>query len=157
MTSWFIGPDTLWRSMATEISRKTTGFSYLSAFIISHTSTKHISWPAQSLGYTKRRILIPFPCSSCISMSFNIIIGDLSSRSSNSSTDLHEIFRYQANGQDLQGNRITFRHCPAAYHIWAKMMCSNNDWMAIVPIFPPGGNFDLPERYILTSKRRNTT
>ena len=56
--------------MATEICRKTNGFSYLSAFIISHISTKHIWRPLQSLGYTKRRLLIPFPCSSCNSSSF---------------------------------------------------------------------------------------
>ena len=143
--------------MATEISRKPTGFSYLSAFIISHTSTKHISRPAQSLGCTKRCILIPFLCSSCMSLLLHNISLSSSYMYSNSSTDLHEIFRYPAHRQDLQGNRITFRHCPVAYYIGAKMMCSYNDWMDIVPIFLPGGNFDLPERYILTSKRCNTT
>ena len=78
--SWFIGPDPSWRSMATAISRKITRFSYLFASIISHTSTKHIPRPFQSLGYTKRRLLMPFPCISCISLSFNNIIGNQSSR-----------------------------------------------------------------------------
>jgi hypothetical protein len=132
--------------MATAICRKMTRFSYLFASIISHTSTKHIPRPFQSLGYTKRRLLIPFPCSSCISIFFNNIIGNLCCSRSKSSIDLHEVFRYPENRQDLQENRITFRHCPFLYHTWAKMMCSNNDWTAMVPIFPHGGNFDLPER-----------
>ena len=157
MTSWFIGPDPLWRLMATEISRKTTGFSYLSAFIISHTSTKHISRPAQSLGYTKRHILIPFPCSSCMSLLLYNIIGSLSSSCSKSSTDLHEAFRYPPNHQDLHENRETFWHWPVSYHTWAKMMCSNNDWAAIVPIFPDMCKFEIPERQKGPSKRCNTT
>ena len=78
--SWFIGPDPSWRSMANEISRKMTRFSYLFASIMSHTSTKHTPRPFQSIGYIKRRLLIPSLCSSCISMSFNNIIGNLSSR-----------------------------------------------------------------------------
>ena len=36
-------------------------------------------------------------------------------------------------------------------------MCSNNDWTATVPIFTHGGKFEIPERYILPSKRCNTT
>ncbi len=111
-----INLDSSWRSMATEICRKTTGFSYLFASIISHTSTKHIWRPAQSLGYTKRRLLIPFPCSSCISSLFNNYIHILGCRRSKSSTDLHEVFRYPQTHQDLQENRITFRHCPVSYH-----------------------------------------
>jgi hypothetical protein len=69
-----------WRSMTTEIRREMTRFSHLFTSIISHTSTKHIPRPFQSLGYTKRRFLIPFPCISCISLSLNNIIGNLSSR-----------------------------------------------------------------------------
>ena len=75
-----INLDPSWRSMANEICRKMIRFSHLFASIIYHTSTKHIPRPFQSLGYTKRRLLVPFPCSSCISMSFNNIIGNLSSR-----------------------------------------------------------------------------
>ena len=74
MTSWFIGPDPSWRSMTTEICRKKTRFSCLFASIISLTSTKHIYRPARSLGYTKRRLLMPFPCNSCTSLSFLIIL-----------------------------------------------------------------------------------
>lgn len=72
--------DPLWRSMTTEICRKMTRFSHPFASNISHTSTKHIPRPFQPLGYTKIRLLIPFPCSSCISMSFNNDIDNLSSR-----------------------------------------------------------------------------
>ena len=63
--------DSSWRSMTTEICRKMAGFSHLFASFIPHTSTKHISRPAQSLGDTKRRLLMPFPCISCISSSSN--------------------------------------------------------------------------------------
>ena len=42
--------------------------------IFSHTSTKHMPRPFQSLGCTKRRILMPFPCNSCTSLSFIIIL-----------------------------------------------------------------------------------
>ena len=79
--SWWFGGylHVSWRSMANEIRRKTTGFSYLFASIITHTSTKHIPWPSQSLGYTKRRLLMPFLCSSCISISSNNIVANLSS------------------------------------------------------------------------------
>ena len=135
-----------WRSMANEISRKMTRFSYLFASIISHTSTKHTPRPFQSIGYTKRRLLMPFPCSSCTSSSFNYIIGNLGCRRSNSSTDLHETLRHPLNHQDLQENRETLRHCPVSYHTWARMMYRSNDWTAIAPIFSHGGNFDLPER-----------
>ena len=138
--------------MANEIFRKMTSFSYLFASVISQTSTKHIWRQFQSLGYTKIRLLMPFPCISCISSSSNNIIGNMSCRCSNSSTDLHEVFRYPENRQDLQQNRITFRHCPVSHHTWAKMMCSNNDWAAIIPIFPHEGNFDLPERHFWPPK-----
>jgi len=67
------------------ISRKMTGFSYLFASRISHTSTKHTSRVFQSLGGTKWSLLIPVPCSSCIFLSFHNCIDNLSRCRSNSS------------------------------------------------------------------------
>ena len=154
-----INLNSSWRSIANEICRKINGFSYWFASGISNNSTKHIWRVFQSLRGPNWRLLMPFPCICCMSSSFNRYVGTciLGYRRSNSSADLHETFRYPPNHQDLQGNRETFRHCPVSYQTWAKMMYSNNDWTAIVPIFPHRGNFDLPERYILPSKRYNTT
>ena len=36
-------------------------------------------------------------------------------------------------------------------------MCSNNDWAAIIPIFPDVCKFEIPERQKGPSKRCNTT
>ena len=112
-----INLDSSWRSMAKEDCRKTTRFPCPFASVISQTSDKHIWRPVQSLGYTKIRLLLPFPCIGCIFSSSNDIIGNMGCRRSKSSTDLREVFSYPPNCQDLHENRITFCHCPVSYHI----------------------------------------
>jgi hypothetical protein len=147
--------DLSWRSMATETSGKMAIFSHLFASGISYTSTKHISRVFQSLGGANWRLLTPFPCITYISLPFNNNISNLNGRRSNSSTDLHEVFRYPPNRQDLQQNRETFRRCPVSCHTWATMIHRNIDWEAIVPIFPHGGKFDLPKWHDFPSKKIN--
>jgi len=88
-----------------------TAFSHRFVPLIAHTSTEPMPRPLQSLRGIKRRISTRFRCIGCTYLSSNDKIGVLSCRRSNSSTNLHEVLKYPPNQQDLQQNRITFRHC----------------------------------------------
>ena len=79
--------------MATELYIKMTVFSYRFAPSKSHISSEYISRLFLLVENTKRRLLMPFPYSSCVSSSFYDHGDILDHCRKKSSIDLHEDFR----------------------------------------------------------------
>ena len=152
-----INLDSSWGSMAIEILRIYDNILIPGCSRISFIRTEYRPRVFQSLGGTKCRLLTPFPCSRCVSLSFKIIMSVIWEVALQCRADLHEVFRYPAKHQDLQQNRETFRNGTVPYHKWAKMMYINSVWKVIIPIYPHGGELDLPEWQSWPSKKCNTT